>query len=74
MAPALPQNWSYDSFEDAMGGALVRQARVKSSNQVEFDFPYAGPQRATLGLRTHPRHGKDALFAIEKGSDPVPLV
>ena len=43
-------------------GALVR-----STNTVEFSFPYGRPQRATLTLRTHPRHGKDVIFSIERG-------
>jgi len=34
---------------------------------VNFDFPYSGTQHATLTLRTHPRHGKDIIFSIEKG-------
>lgn len=42
-------------------------AMVRSTNTVEFGFPYAGPQHATLTLRTHPRHGKDAIFSIERG-------
>jgi hypothetical protein len=42
-------------------------ASVQSTNTVEFDFPYSGRQRATLMLRTHPRHGKDVIFNIERG-------
>lgn len=40
---------------------------VRSTNTVEFGFPYSGEQHATLMLRTHPRHGKDVIFSIEKG-------
>lgn len=42
-------------------------ASVRSTNTVNFDFPYSGPQRGTLTLRTHPRHGEDVIFSIERG-------
>lgn len=59
--------WSYHLSDDPMGKGTVFQAQVASSNTVEFDFPYAGKQHATLTLRTHPRYGKDIIFSIEKG-------
>lgn len=42
-------------------------ATVVSTNEVEFGFPYGGSQNAYLTLRTHPRHGKDVIFRIERG-------
>ena len=59
--------WSYSSSVDAMSNKPVRYASVRSTNTVNFDFPYSGIQRATLTLRTHPRHGKDAILQIQKG-------
>jgi hypothetical protein len=50
-----------------MSKDAVYQAQVSSSNTVDFDFPYAGAQHATLTLRIHPRHGKDVIFSIERG-------
>lgn len=50
-----------------MGKGVIRQAFVSSSNTVNFDFPYAGAQHATLMLILHPRAGKDVMFSIEKG-------
>ena len=50
-----------------MGKGVISQAYVSSSNTVNFDFPYAGEQHATLRLRINPRHGKDVMFSIEKG-------
>jgi hypothetical protein len=64
--------WSYMQSDDAMGKGIIRTARVRSSNEVEFDFPYAGAQRATLTLRTHPRYGKDVIFGIERGQIQCP--
>lgn len=42
-------------------------AAVSSTNTVEFGFPYAGAQYATLNLRIDPRNGKDVIFKIERG-------
>ena len=68
--PAPPQpgsQWFYHHGDDSMGKGVIHQAHVSSSNMVNFGFPYSGTQRATLSLRTHPRHGKDVIFRIEKG-------
>jgi hypothetical protein len=66
--PILPgSQWSYYQSDDTMGKGVISQAYVSSSNTVNFDFPYAGAQHATLRLITNPRHGKDAMFSIEKG-------
>jgi len=50
-----------------MGRGKIKTATVVSSNEVYFDFPYQGAQRATLTLRKHPKHGKDVILSIEKG-------
>ena len=66
--PILPDSqWSYYQSDDQMGKGIINQAFVSSSNTVNFDFPYAGAQHATLRLITHPRGGKDVMFSIEKG-------
>lgn len=59
--------WSYRNSKDAMGKGANYQAEVSSTNTENFGFPYAGPQHATLTLRTHARYGKDIIFSIEKG-------
>lgn len=59
--------WIYTSDEDPMTSAKTYWATVISSNTVALDFPYGGAQHARLILRTHPRHGKDVIFAIERG-------
>ena len=64
--------WEYSQGADSMGKAAIRQAQVLSSNVVEFDFPYAGAQHATISLRSHPRHGKDVIFSIERGQIQCP--
>lgn len=66
--PILPgSQWSYYQSDDTMGKGVIGQAYVSSSNTVNFDFPYAGAQHATLRLITNPRLGKDVMFSIEKG-------
>jgi zinc ribbon protein len=71
--PAAPTSrWSYVQNEDAMAKGTVSEASVKSSNTVNFSFPYAGDQHGTLTLRTHPRYGKDVIFSLEKGQIPCP--
>lgn len=66
--PAAPgSQWRYTASEDEMTGKKSYWASVKSDNIVTFGFPYHKPQRATLTLRTHPRHGRDTIFSIERG-------
>jgi DNA-directed RNA polymerase subunit RPC12/RpoP len=68
--PAPPRSgsqWYYHHSDDPMGKGVNYQARVLSSNTVNFDFPYSGTQHARLALRIHPRYGKDVIFGIEKG-------
>lgn len=59
--------WSYRESEYDMGKGRVYQAINQSTNTANFSFPYSGAQHATLILRTHPKHGKDLIFQIEKG-------
>lgn len=59
--------WNYEESQDAMGRGKIKHASVKSINQVQFDFPYKGAQRATLMLRAHPQHGKDIILTVERG-------
>ena len=67
-APVVPgSQWSYSQVADAMSKGTTYHATVSSTNTVEFDFPYAGAQHATLNLRVDPRYGKDIIFRIERG-------
>jgi hypothetical protein len=69
--PAAPQSkWSYNQSKDDMGKGTVSEASVESDNTVNFTFPYQGEQHGTLTLRTHPRWGKNVIFAIRKGQIP----
>lgn len=63
----LGLTWNYSTSEDSMSGKPVRRAYVSSINTVDFDFPYAGAQRATLTIRKHPRWGTSVYIRIEKG-------
>lgn len=59
--------WDYNDSPDQMGRGSIKWATVRSLNEFEFDFPYKKPQRATLQLRKHPKHGKDVILSIERG-------
>lgn len=59
--------WKYMADQDSMGKGTIRFARNESSNTLDFKFPYAGEQHATLSLRKHPRQGNDVLLTIERG-------
>lgn len=63
----LNSQWYYKQSDDSMSKGKVYLAQLRSVNTVEFKFPYQGQQNASLRLRTHPRHGKDVIFLIEKG-------
>ncbi len=66
--PVVPgSQWSYSQVADAMSKGTTYNAAVSSTNTVEFNFPYAGAQHATLNLRVDPRYGKDVIFRIERG-------
>lgn len=73
-APATPrpvetqrESWRYTTSTDGMSGSDVLQAALLSSNRFGLSFPYQGMQSATLIVRRHPRHGIDAIIAIERG-------
>lgn len=59
--------WHYRQEKDPMGKGTTYSATLTSTNTVNLSFPYAGSQHGTLTLRTHPRHGRDLIFSIEKG-------
>jgi hypothetical protein len=63
----LGLKWDYQETEDEMGRGKIKTAFVNSVNQIEFDFPYKRPQRATLQLRRHPKYGRDVILQIERG-------
>lgn len=52
----------YFTEKDEMTGKTIKRAIFKSSNSVEFSFPYQGGTSASLEFRNHPRYGKDVVF------------
>ncbi len=61
--PHVPgDQWIYRT-DDGIGGAR-RRAMVVSSNEVDFKFPYNGPQRAGFNLRPD---SKEVFLVVEKG-------
>lgn len=65
--PNLDFSWTYENLPDEMGRGTIKMAAVRSINEIEFGFPYQGLQRATLMLRSHPKHGKDVILTVERG-------
>lgn len=63
----IGKQWAYTRAQDAMSGKASVQASVRSRNSFNLDFPYSGPQHATLVVRSHPRWGRDVIFRIERG-------
>lgn len=64
--PAPAPSWSYKSENDVMNG-LVRFAELTSVTEVNFAFPYNGPQNALLVIGTlgKPMRSK-AMLALAK--------
>ncbi len=48
-------------------GGVMKFGVTSSTNQLNFGFPYGGPQTGTLTVRTHPRYGKSAIVSVERG-------
>lgn len=69
--PSISENedlkWQYDESPDEMGRGKIRSATISSINEVDFDFPYQGSQRARLVLRRHPKYGRDVILMMERG-------
>lgn len=65
--PEPPSRWMYSADKDDIDDATVYTAAVISTNTIELDFPYRGPQHGQLMLRRHPRHGRDVILTIERG-------
>jgi hypothetical protein len=59
--------WRYFADSDPMASRPSYTASIDSENTVEFDFPYEGPQHATLVLRNHPSFGRDLIVRIREG-------
>ncbi len=65
-------NWKYSEQNDEMGRGTRKIASVQSLNEIEFQSPYGGSQRAKIQLQSSPdpkdgKHGKSVVFKIEKG-------
>jgi hypothetical protein len=59
--------WFYNSSIDTISNKPIWTASIESVNYLNLNFPYSGPQKATLEVRHHPQYGKDVIFRIERG-------
>lgn len=64
--PKPVENWTYKEEQDKMGRGTEKTAICQSSNIVNLDFPYDGPQNAYLELRVSPKFGKDVILFLNK--------
>lgn len=60
-------SWRYSVRNDDMSGRPIYSGFLNSRNSFELDFPYQDPQKATLQLRQHPKHGTDVIISLERG-------
>ena len=58
--------WTYRKDADPMGRGEVKRAYTQSANEIALGFPYGGPQRAILTIRSHPKWGRDVYIDLEK--------
>lgn len=58
--------WKNSIEQDAMSQKEIKWSIIRSINQVSFEFPYQGLQRANLGIRKHPRYGLDVILWLDK--------
>ncbi len=66
LAP-LP-NWIYSEIEDKMSGDKGQIAGTRSTNTLQFSFPYSAPDnRGTLLIRKNKSSGLNIYLAIDKG-------
>jgi hypothetical protein len=66
-AIAALSRWRTNVSADTLTGKKTTTHSVESDNQVSLDFPYRGPQRATLFVRKHPKSGLNIAISIERG-------
>lgn len=59
--------WQYSDTPDDMGRGNIKMAVVRSTNIINFGYPYNGFQRGELTLRKHPKYGKDVILSIDRG-------
>lgn len=59
--------WIVDSRKDEIRGKQIHEASLTSTNEVAFDFPYAGGSSLTMTVRKHPEYGEDVIFQISQG-------
>jgi hypothetical protein len=67
--PLADGGWHYSGETDQLTGKTERFACIKSTNSLEFGFPYNGGSRAELCFRDSGRRGHNAILTI-KGQIP----
>lgn len=64
---AAQAQWKQSTSTDQMTGKKTVIATIDSKNSLNLAFPYAGSNKGRLMIRSHPRHGLDVIFEVQKG-------
>lgn len=67
LTSASAEAWKYESETDKMSGKVERTAHLVSTNSLDLQFPYSGPNYGHLVVRQHPEWGLDVYFSVNKG-------
>ena len=64
---ATAGSWEYRDPTEDEGGMGVRSATLESDDDLQFDFPHQGDDRATLAIRETRSDGPQVLFSVRNG-------
>jgi hypothetical protein len=66
-SPVAAEPWQYQARTDPMTSKTTRLASTISDNEANFDFPYRGPTKARLMVRSRDGRGSDVSFEMTQG-------
>ncbi|HGO5823356.1 TPA: hypothetical protein ACK3JW_001022 [Mannheimia haemolytica] len=55
--------WEYEQEKDELRNATTYLARIRSTNTIDFGFPYDG-SAMNIMLRKDPKYGNDIMFSV----------
>lgn len=64
---AIAAPWKYETQTDPMTDEKIYHATIRSHNQLKLGFPYEGPNRGTLRIRSRPQDGTHVMVHIDRG-------
>lgn len=67
MSAPVTTLWKYHNKKDEMTGVTTRYATLKSTQSLNFAFPYGGTNHPEITLRTTASGGYEVLLEVAKG-------